>query len=163
MNETPIQHNDYACEMWKEITENAMKDGIELRAGFLLLLTKWYFVQTIALQSIYFFSHSISLLLHFRSFNAVCRLFRFQSLPFSTFCIWMDLNSYECVFVCMWTRRWRRSDASSSPSSSCYQNRCTHSRHYYVNGISNRFVMLLKKQYTWLHFMNTSCIVPIQH
>lgn len=28
-------------------------------------------------------------------------------------------------------------------------------RHYYVNGISNRFVMLLKKQYSWLQFIKT--------
>lgn len=93
--ETPIQHNDYACEMWKEITENAMKDEIELRVAFCCCWQNGISCKLLHYNQ-YFFSHSISLLLHFRPFNAVCRLCRFQS-----FCIWMDadLNCYECVCV----------------------------------------------------------------
>lgn len=58
MNETPTQHND----MHTNLKENHRKCNerwnrvARLFLWLLLLLTKWYFVQTIALQSIFLFA-----------------------------------------------------------------------------------------------------------
>lgn len=85
--------------MRKEITENAMKDEIELHV-FFVVADKMVFRASYCATINISFHYSISLLLHFRLSNAVCRRFHFQSLSFLPFCIWMDanLNSNECVF-----------------------------------------------------------------
>lgn len=116
MNETPIQHNDYAYEMWKEITENAMKDEMELHVCS--------FVVVVADKMVFRANYCTTINISFHiqwvccCIFVLCRLIRFNRCRCC--CCefeWMDANSnsYDCVRWClwMWTKRWRSFRASS--------------------------------------------------
>lgn len=95
--------------IWKEITENAMKDEIELHIGLCCCWCCWCWQNGISCKLLhcnqYFFSHSISLqscrcwifVFHRRLPNALFSIV----VPFLTFWIWMDANLNSYVW-CMW-------------------------------------------------------------
>lgn len=122
------------------------------------------FLQIIALQSIYFFAP-------FNKSAAGCCCFSVASVSVTVCFICNHFSMYSFAFE--WMQTWtyvlheKYVDCESRCVVYCWRHfnvvdvvvvSIEHSRHYYVNGISNRFVMLLKKQYTWLQFINTSFV-----
>ena len=141
-------------ELYVRLLASFSTDYIALQSIFLFFEIQW--VSALSQVSLYLYAlHSA--MHHLQSFS-ICR-FAFE---------WTQTWTYMHGKVC-WTlksicrrsvlasfhRRYRRRRRPSALLLLAALSSFSFGRHYYVNGISNRFVMLLKKQYSWLQFINT--------